>query len=163
MTGRHSGRLHAARLLLKVCVCCMCTHLPGKRTRQLACVSVSLRQWSLLFISLCVYISCIGLYCNSSAHLARECRPWPVTANESQLSSNQSNLTVWESNTERKEKKKGIESQSERPCLSLPILSVSLDSSVAAQSDQTSYRFGVFGLNRLQQPQLHRKRRCTVK
>lgn len=160
MTGRHSGRLHAARLLLKVCVCCMCTHLPGKkelgslRVQARACVSGH------YCLFLCVSIS-LALDC--SAHLARERRPWPVTANESQLSSNQSTLTVWESNTERKEKKKGRESQSERPCLSLHILSVSLDSSVAAQSDQTSYRFGVFGLNRLQQPQLHRKRRCTVK
>lgn len=37
MTGRHSGRLHAACLLLKVCVCCMCTHLPGKKNSA-ACV-----------------------------------------------------------------------------------------------------------------------------
>lgn len=37
MTGRHSGRLHAARLLLKVCVCCMSTHLPGKKNSA-ACV-----------------------------------------------------------------------------------------------------------------------------
>lgn len=154
MTGRHSGRLHAARLLLKVCVCCMCTHLPGKKNSA-ACVC----ECEPASVVITVYFSvCLYLLHWTALHW-----PWPVTANESQLSSNQSTLTVWESNTERKEKKKGRESQSERPCLSLPILSVSLDSSVAAQSDQTSYRFGVFGLNRLQQPQLHRKRRCTVK
>lgn len=56
MTGRHSGRLHAARLLLKVCVLHVYTSTQEKRTRQLACVSASLRQWSLLFISLCLYL-----------------------------------------------------------------------------------------------------------
>lgn len=157
MTGRHSGRLHAARLLLKVCVCVACVHIyQEKRTRQLACASASLRQWSLLFISLCVYISCIGLLCTFGKRaptLTCHCKRKSTILQPVHFD------CLREQHWEEGEKEK----EREPECLSLPILSVSLDSSVAAQSDQTSYRFGVFGLNRLQQPQLHRKRRCTVK
>lgn len=85
---------------------------------------------------------------------------WPATASESQISYSQSTSAVWERERERRwDRRGGKEKERAEVSISLSIrLPVTLDSSVAIQSDQTPYRLSFSGPVRLQQPQLHRKR-----
>lgn len=85
---------------------------------------------------------------------------WPATASESQISYSQSTSAVWERERDAEtegggKRKRELKCPSLSPSVCLP---VTLDSSVAIQSDQTPYRLSFSGPVRLQQPQLHRKR-----
>lgn len=111
-----------------MCVCCVCVlhvypcedlkssvvWISAGRAQLMMCMSERLVY---LFISW-VCISGVGLRRDSAAHLAREHRGRPVTANESQISYSRSTLAVWE---------RAKEKELECPSLSLPVrLSVCL-------------------------------------
>lgn len=182
MTVQHSGGLHAA-WLLNVCVCacvclrvCVCedflksSHVGNiswclRYKEWCVCPSVRFVSWCLLFFNFCATgPDCMTRTATGTATLLhiwlRVHVGWPATASESQISYSQSTSAVWERERDAEtegggKRKRELKCPSLSPSVCLP---VTLDSSVAIQSDQTPYRLSFSGPVRLQQPQLHRKR-----